>query len=274
MKTFTNLTGKDITTMQVGGPINLVLVPETQDELINILQNQEEPFLILGNGSNIIIKEEGYSGVIIINKIKDIQLDSEEENLIWVSSGTMMCDFAYFCYENGLTGAEFLNEIPGTIGGGIYMNVSAWGEGIDKIFRKALILIEGKIRMADRDFFNFEYRKSSLHNNKKIYILSVAFELKKANKYNIKNKMDRFSLMRESSQPLLKDFPSSGTIFKNVNGLIQKNGLSGLKIGGAEISKKNCGFIINNGNASAFDVIALINIIKDKTKGELEVEIF
>ena len=214
MKTFTNLTGKDITTMKVGGPINLVLVPETQDELINALQIEEQPLLILGNGSNVIIKEEGYSGTIIINKIKSIDKDEEQENLIWVSAGTMMPDFAYFCYENGLAGAEFLNEIPGTIGGGIYMNVSAWGEGIDKIFRKALVLIEGKIRMADKDFFNFEYRKSSLHNNKKIYILSVAFELKKDNRFNIKNKMDRFSLMRENSQPLLKDFPSSGTIFK------------------------------------------------------------
>ena len=109
MKTFTNLTGKDITTMRVGGPINLVLVPETQDELINALQIEEQPLLILGNGSNVIIKEEGYSKTIIINKIKSIDKDEEQENLIWASAGTMMPDFADFCYENGLAGAEFLN---------------------------------------------------------------------------------------------------------------------------------------------------------------------
>jgi UDP-N-acetylmuramate dehydrogenase len=270
MSYYTNLTGKDITTMRAGGLIKKVYKPQSQLEFIELLKELDSNCLVIGNGSNILIKDEGYDGIIIINKIETIEI---RDNLLWATSGTSMPNLCTEALNYGFTGFEFMCDIPGTVGGGIYMNASAWGGDISSILEEVTIFRDGRIEKLTKNDLQLSYRHSVLHNNKDVIILEAGFTIIDSDKSIIAQKINTNRLNRIKTQPLLSEYASSGSIFKKIN-MKELQKLQGYTIGGAQISNINPNFIVNFNNAKTKDILEIIKHIQKTTGGELEVEIF
>jgi UDP-N-acetylmuramate dehydrogenase len=275
---------KEHTTMKVGGKAALMIIPESISciqKFIAFLKNTEIPYMIIGNGSNLIFRDSGYNGVIIKlgAALSAIEVNN---NIISAMAGSSLAHVASVALEHSLTGLEFASGIPGSIGGAVCMNAGAYDGEMRQVVEESLCIDkDGNLITLKGNEHNFSYRHSRLQDDD-LTCLQVKLRLEKGEKSLIQAKMNELNARRREKQPL--NFPSAGSIFKRPPGsfagkLIDDCGLRGTKIGGAQVSDKHCGFIVNTGNATAEDIISLIEYVRDsvyKSSGiklELEVKI-
>lgn len=274
---------KKHTSFKIGGPADLFVYVNSIDNLkiiLNYINTQNIPFFILGNGTNVLASDEGFRGIVInLTKIKD-KLSIADNNIITCSSGISLAKVCVFALKNSLSGLEFAWGIPGSCGGALFMNAGAYGSDMsDIILEGSHIKYDGVEEILGKDKLNLTYRKS-YYTNKPFIITSIKMQLKNENPTIIRSKMYENILKRKTKQPL--EFPNAGSIFKRPEGyyagtLIEQCGLKGKKVGGAMVSPKHAGFIVNTGNATSNDVCNLVNLIKEtvykKTGVTLECEI-
>nr|WP_295278224.1 UDP-N-acetylmuramate dehydrogenase [uncultured Blautia sp.] len=270
------------TTFRIGGPADLFVAPENTDEikkLIAICKEEEVPYFILGNGSNLLVSDKGYRGVImqLYRSFGQITL---KENEIHAQAGALLSGIAAMAREASLTGFEFAGGIPGTLGGAVVMNAGAYGGEMKDVLKEVTVLTpEGEIVTLQADELQMGYRTSVVKEAGYI-VLEAVISLKEGNPEEIKNRMQELAAMRSSKQPL--SYPSAGSTFKRPEGyfagkLIMDSGLRGYQVGGAQVSEKHCGFVINAGNATAKDVTTLMadvqRIVMEKFGVKLEPEV-
>lgn len=256
------------TTFKIGGNCRLMVVPKDEQSCCELVKQAEEcniDYFILGNGSNILCSDNGYEGVIFLMSKPFGKVYLEDEKTICAGSGASLAKVCLYALENSLTGLEFAYGIPGTVGGAVYMNAGAYGGEIGIITIEVRAVDKnGNIRILKPDKLEFGYRKSIFQSNEFV-ILSAKFRLEKGDREDILAKMNELMDKRRDKQPL--EYPNAGSTFKRPEGqfagkLIEDCGLRGFEIGGAQVSSKHCGFIINKGNATFDDVIKLIEHIK------------
>ncbi len=271
---------KKHTSFKIGGPADFFIIIESVEELKAVLKFAKEldiPVTCIGNGSNLLIKDNGIRGLTIKLDFKDLTINEDE---IEAGAGVPIPVLARKAYENGLSGLEFASGIPGTLGGAIKINAGAYGGEFKDVVDFTTYLDNNlQIHTVSNEDQNFSYRNSRFNNTDDI-IISAKMKLKKENKDIIKAKMDELSAKRKDKQPI--NFPNAGSVFKRKNEyiaaeVIDKCGLKGYNIGDAYISDLHAGFIVNKGNATAQDVIQLIEYIKntvhEKYNINLELEI-
>ena len=277
---------KNYTSFKIGGPAECLIKIEKKEELkeILLLANKENiPITIIGNGSNILVSDDGIRGITLIIKIEGIKyLEDGKKVIVNVGAGEKIAKLGRIFLNNQLTGFEEISGIPGSVGGAVRMNAGAHGKEMKDIVKTVTCMdYLGNEKKFNSSEMKFEYRKSILKEEKYI-VTEVEIELEKGNKEKIKEKMDEYTKFRKEKQPL--EYPSAGSTFKRGNDfitakLIDEAGLKGFSIGGAEVSTKHSGFIINKGNATAKDVLELVNKVKEEVykkfnkKIELEVEV-
>lgn len=276
---------KNHTTFKIGGKADFLIKAEEKADITLVYKyaiKNNIPVYIIGRASNLLVKDNGIRGIVIKNLYDNIKIlnQNEEEVELEISSGTTCTKAAKFALEYSLEGLEFSYGIPGTIGGAVRMNAGAYGGEIKNCVEKSLVLDkEGNEKILDYNDHNFVYRNSSIANNNYI-LLSTKIKLKRGNKEEIQQKMEKNMKARLEKQPY--NMPSAGSVFKRGNGfitaqIIDEAGLRGKEIGGAQISPKHAGFIVNNGTATAEDVINLIDYVKktvkEKFNKELETEV-
>jgi len=270
------------TSFKTGGNADLFIKAYSIEEIKNILKISKEnniPLFVLGNGTNILVKDEGYRGIVLQIKLENINI---EGNKVIVQSGVKNAVLAKKLLDKSLTGFEFAAGIPGTIGGAIKMNAGAYGGELKDIVEEVTYLdYEGNLYIINNKECEFSYRHSRFFNEKAI-ILSTQLSLEKGNKDEIQEKMNELATQRKEKQPL--EYPNAGSTFKRGENyitakLIDECGLKGYSIGGASVSEKHAGFIINKKNATSKDILDLIEYVKTKVKektGEdikLEIEV-
>ena len=261
------------TTFRTGGVADIFVVPNDINDLIKLL-NITKDVTIIGNGSNMLVSDKGIRGVTI--SLRNFTKCEINDTTITAQSGILLSKLSNLAYENSLSGLEFASGIPGTLGGATYMNAGAYGQEMKDIVVSSKYLNLDTFEICEIQNHEYEYRKSIYQKNITGIILEVTLKLEKSDKELIKQKMQENFEHRKSKQPL--EFPSAGSIFKREEGivvskLIDEAGLKGYKIGGAEVSTKHAGFIINSGNATSKDVLDLINYIKSTIKEKYNVEI-
>jgi len=276
-----NILLKNYTTFKIGGSAKYFFVARTKEDLIKAIQKAKAlklPFFILGGGSNVLVNDSGYKGLVI--KMENIKYKLKNKNLIYAESGSPFKKIVKFASNNSLTGLEWAAGIPGTIGAAVYGNVAAFGLTIMEAIKsiEALDIKKMKFKNLSRKKINFGNKDSLFKKNKNLIIISIVLKLKKGNSSKIKNKIKEVLNYRKKRHPL--NFPSAGCIFKNPSSdsrsageLIDKCGLKGKKIGGAKISEKHANFIINTGRARAEDVVKLIKIIKNKVRRKFGIKL-
>lgn len=262
---------------KVGGPADILLIPNSKEQVIKSIKICKEnniPFYLIGNGSNILVRDGGFRGVVLsLKNVKNIYVDGEK---IEAECGVMLKEVSDKAIENSLTGFEFACGIPGTIGGAVFMNAGAYDGEISKVIESAEVIDENcNIIRLSREELDFGYR-SSLVMKKGYTVLSAVFKLEKGQVKTIKELIEDLTNKRESKQPL--EYPSVGSTFKRPTGyfagkLIQDAGLKGYSIGGAAVSEKHSGFVINKGNATAKDITDLIKHIQDEVKKQFGVDL-
>lgn len=264
------------TTFRIGGPADCMIDLEDTDQLIKVqsyLQKIEMPIFVLGNGSNLLVSDKGYKGVVlrIGNKMNKITVDG---NRIIARAGAQMAQVARVAYEHGLTGLEFSSGIPGTVGGGVVMNAGAYGGEMSQVVNKVTVVNqESEIMELSNETMEFGYRKSTIKNQPFI-VTEVEFLLTEGDPATIKATMEALSCKRREKQPL--EYPSAGSTFKRPEGhfageLIMNCDLRGYAVGGAKVSDKHCGFLINYGNATAEDVMTLIHHVQEQVSDKYHV---
>ena len=256
------------TTFKIGGEADIFIIPASPAALIYAVKKCNEleiPYFILGNGSNLLVSDGGIEGAVIsLAGINGISSDGEK---ITCGAGAMLSSVCLKALSLSLTGLEFAYGIPGTAGGALYMNAGAYGGQMADVIESAECLTAlGEIKTLKKEDMRLGYR-SSVFKNGGLIIISLTFALKKGDKAEIKAEMDDLLNRRKQKQPL--EYPSAGSTFKRPKGyfagaLIEKNGLKGLTVGGAQVSEKHAGFVINRGGATAADVKALIGKIQKK----------
>ena len=268
---------KNHTTFKVGGPADILVTPASKEELIACLM-LDVPKFVMGNGSNLIVKDNGIRGLVIkTTKVNNVTLDG---NIIEAEVGAYLGKISIFARENSLTGFEFASGIPGTVGGGVSMNAGAYGgEMKDVVTETTYCDLEGNIYTLTNEEHEFGKRKS-FFTGKDFVVLSTKIKLNEGNKEEIASKMEELKVSRNTKQPVT--MPSAGSIFKRPEGhfagkLIEDSGLKGYTIGGAQVSTLHAGFIVNIGYATAKDILDLIKYIQEvvmKNYGvELETEV-
>ena len=280
---------KSHTSFKIGGNADVFVKINTIEELKNILnfcKDENVPITIIGNGSNILVTEKGIRGITIKLELKNIQILDESKSKttkqITVDSGVQLGFLAQKLLKEEIEGFEELSGIPGTIGGAVIMNAGAHGKEMKDIVTEIVAIdYDGNIHKFTNEQAKFEYRKS-LFSSGKYIILQAKLALKSGDKEQIKAKMNEYAQYRKEKQPI--EFPSAGSTFKRGKDfitakLIDDAGLKGYSIGGAQISEKHAGFIINTGNATAKDVLDLVHYAKEKVyekfdkKIELEIKV-
>lgn len=255
------------TTFRIGGNARYFVTPQTVEQVREVLllcNRLELPYYIIGNGSNLLVSDAGYDGVII-QLFKNFNKIHVQDNLIRAQAGALLSAVAVEAWKYSLTGFEFAGGIPGTIGGAVVMNAGAYGGEMKQIVKEVLVIDrEGNIFVLSDEELELEYRKSVLQK-KKYTALEVTVELEKGSEDSIYARMEELKELRKSKQPL--EMPSAGSTFKRPQGnfagkLIMEAGLRGARVGDAQVSDKHCGFVVNNGSATASDVLGLIEHIK------------
>ena len=269
---------KNHITFKVGGPADYLVTPHSEkeiSELIKLCQEKGIPYFIMGNGSNLIVRDNGIRGVVI--KLgSNFSQCRVEGNMLYAGSGALMSKVGKVALENSLNGFEFGSGIPGTIGGAVVMNAGAYGGEMKDIIISATVLTKsGEIKEISREDLQLGYRTSCIIPNNYI-VLSACLELKEGNPDDIKKKMNELAAARREKQPL--EYPSAGSTFKRPEGyfagkLIMDTGLRGYRVGGAQVSDKHCGFVINAGNATASDILDLISDIRDRVEDKFGVRL-
>ena len=264
------------TTFRIGGPADYFVMPETVEELAAVLKlckEEQMPYFILGNGSNLLVGDKGFRGVVIqlYKNFDGIQIEGTK---VTAKAGAMLIRVAKESGKAGLTGLEFASGIPGTIGGAMVMNAGAYGGEMKDVVTAVTVLTkEGDIKILTGDEMNFRYRGSVVEDEGYI-VLEAVMELKEGNLEEIQTRIDELSIQRKTKQPI--EYPSAGSTFKRPEGyfagkLIQDAELRGYRVGGAQVSEKHCGFVINAGGATAADVMQLMQDVSDKVNAQFGV---
>ena len=283
---FWNLLGKDRvlvdepmkrhTTFRIGGPADFFLLPSTVDEVRGILEicrEEELPYFILGNGSNLLVSDKGYRGVII-QLYRNFSNISVEGNEICASSGALLSQIAAAARNASLTGFEFAGGIPGTLGGAVFMNAGAYGGELKDGLKEAVVMTEqGEILTLPVEKLDMGYRTSRIKKAGYL-VLEARLVLEQGDMDKIRDITKDLTEKRVSKQPL--EYPSAGSTFKRPEGyfagkLIMDAGLRGYQVGDAQVSEKHCGFVINKGNATAADVLTLIENVREKVQEQFGV---
>lgn len=273
---------KEHTSFKIGGPCDLMLLPsnlEQIEEALKIVRKANLPLLVLGKGSNLLVSDEGIRGVVL--KLGgNFSTCSAEGVHLYAQSGVSLRSLAEFAADRALEGMEFAHGIPGSLGGAITMNAGAYGGEMKEIVRSVKILrADGSIEELSNEEMGFAYR-SSLVQREDLIVLGAKLELKAGEKEKIFEKMKEYMRRRIEKQPL--NYPSAGSVFKRPEGyfagsLIEECGLKGLRYGGAMVSDKHAGFIVNVGNATCREVLTLIQVVQktvyDIKKVRLEREV-
>lgn len=259
------------TTFRIGGPADyLVSVSDRREvkDIVAVCKEENVPYYIVGNGSNLLVSDKGYRGVII-RIFKDMAEIQVRENRIIAEAGALLSQIAVKALEAGLTGFEFAAGIPGTLGGACRMNAGAYGGEMKDVLEEVVVLDDrGEIRRLSAGELEPGYRTSVIAV-KGYTALEATISLKKGEKEKIKEYMEQLRGKRVSKQPL--EYPSAGSTFKRPEGyfagkLIEDAGLRGFSVGDAQVSEKHCGFVINKGNASAAEVYELMRLVSDKVE--------
>ena len=253
---------------KVGGPADIFLTPKSIEQLsetVKICKQNNIPYLIIGNGSNLLVKDGGIRGVVItLTKLNNMQWKG---NFIKAEAGVLLKEVSDRALENSLTGFEFASGIPGSVGGAVFMNAGAYDGEVKNVILEAEVMdSEGNVIVLSKDELELGYRTSKVMKDN-LVVLSAIFQLELGDKQEIKNRIDELTRKREEKQPL--EYPSAGSTFKRPEGyfagkLIQDAGLKGYSIGGAAVSEKHSGFVINKGGATAKDVLDLIKHVQDE----------
>ena len=268
---------KNHTLVRIGGKADFFVMPETYEEVANVIRFKEKyelPFTLLGNGSNVIVRDGGIRGIVM--HFKHLTGIRVEGNNVIAQGGANIKDASRLALDHQLTGLEFACGIPGSIGGAMVMNAGAYGGEVkDVIDHVRVVTQKGELCTLTKDKLALGYRTSVLSKNNDI-VLEAVFKLVVGNPNLIQEKMNDFTFQRESKQPL--EYPSVGSVFKRPPGmfagkLIQDSGLQGKGVGGAEVSTKHAGFIVNKNNATATDYIATIEMVRKKVKETFGVEL-
>lgn len=268
------------TSLKIGGNADYFVKITEIDELKKILdftQKNNIPLTVVGNGTNLLVKDGGIRGIVIKLELKNFKIKRNSNDVILtVEAGMTLAALAALALKEEIAGLEFLSGIPGTIGGAIRMNAGAYGSEIKDILVKTrYITYDGKIKTLDLKQHEFEYRNSIFSKLKGI-IIDTTIKVKQGNKKEIEEKMNEYATSRRNSQPL--EYPNAGSTFKRKEGiitakLIEECGLKGFNVGDAEVSTKHSGFIINKGKATAEDVLKLVDYIKKQIKEKYNLEI-
>ncbi len=254
---------------KVGGNARYYLIPHSIEELtrvIALIRSKQEPYYILGNGSNLIVPDEGYEGTVI-QVWKNLSEITVCGHTITAQAGAMLSTIAAKALEHSLAGFEFASGIPGTLGGAVTMNAGAYGGEMKDVLVQATVLDQdGKIQTLSKEQLQLGYR-SSIISKEGLIVLEAQMEFQEGIQEDIREKMRDFNSRRREKQPL--EYPSAGSTFKRPEGyfagkLIQDAGLKGYRVGGAQVSEKHSGFVINAGNATAQDIFTLIQNVQEK----------
>ncbi len=274
---------KEHTTFRVGGPADVLVSPQSVEELTRILSLAKEnqiPYYVIGHGSNLLVGDGGIRGLVI-------EFGKEYAGITWdgnisltVQAGCMMSTAANFAYKQGLTGMEFAAGIPGTLGGAIRMNAGAYGGEMKDIVKTVTVMLpDGDVKVMDRDEMHFAYRHS-IADEQDLIILETELVLEHGDPEAIQARMQELGQARREKQPL--EYPSAGSTFKRPEGyfagkLIMEAGLAGYRVGDAQVSEKHCGFVINRGEATAKEIDTLmqdvIRKVQEKDGVTLEPEV-
>lgn len=266
------------TTFRIGGPADCFLQPENREQLMQVLHYLKEvgiPYFVLGNGSNLLVNDTGFGGVMIQigTKMSHVHVSG---NRLTAMAGASMAQVAKAALEHGLTGLEFAAGIPGTVGGGVVMNAGAYDGEMSYVVTEVEVIDDsGELLRLDRDSLEFGYRTSVIKSRSYI-VTEVIFELLPAESGLIRSRMEDFAARRREKQPL--ELPSAGSAFKRPVGLfagklIMDAGLRGYRVGDAQISEKHCGFIVNRGQATAEDVLGLMAEVQRQVKEKFQVDL-
>ncbi len=257
------------TSFHIGGPADALVIPaDTEDirKILRIAQEEQSPLAVVGNGSNLLVRDKGIRGIVL--KLGNALKRWEQKGGTFIfESGVSLAQCCRIIAEAGYSGMEFAVGIPGSLGGAVFMNAGAYdGEMKNRVVSVQVMTRSGEIKTLDRDDLHFSYRHSALQGSDDI-VLEVTLQVQQGDKAAIQAKMDDFSQRRISKQPL--DIPSAGSTFKRPEGrfvgqLVEQSGLKGFRIGGAEVSVKHAGFIVNADHATAADVLQLIEFIQRK----------
>ncbi len=282
----TDVSLAEYTTFKVGGLCRAMVSVTSSDSLIKLLhfmKGESIPYYVLGKGSNIIASDKGYDGVILLMGPDLSGIRLIDDDMIYCEAGTSIADLCSFALKNELTGLEFAFGIPGTVGGALYMNAGAYGGEMNDVIVSAHYIDENlSLKSIDRKDMKLTYRSSIFSENPDYIITDMIIGLKKGESGKIRSRMHELLGKRKEKQPL--NFPSAGSTFKRPEGsyaslLIEQCGLKGVSVGGAEVSTKHSGFIINKGGATSRDILELAGKVKchvEKETGyvlELEPEI-
>lgn len=269
---------KGHTTFRIGGPADLFVTPATEEELIHALKvcrKQQVPFYVIGNGSNLLVSDEGFRGVII-EVYKQLSAIEVQGNKIVAQAGALLSRVANVALEQGLTGFEFAHGIPGTLGGAVTMNAGAYDGEMSMVLEWATIIDQsGELRTLTKEQLELGYR-TSIVQKEHYTVVKAGISLQPGDKIAIQEKMKDFMGRRRDKQPL--EFPSAGSTFKRPVGhfagkLIMDSGLQGHQMGGAQVSAKHCGFVINAGEATCKDVLTLIKYVQEQVYKQFNVKI-
>ena len=269
---------KQHTTFRVGGNADYFVIPQSAEEVKNIValcKEADMPYYILGNGSNLLVGDKGYRGVIIqiYKEMNHIRIDGDK---VIAQAGALLSRVGTATLEAELTGFEFAAGIPGTVGGAVFMNAGAYGGEMKDIIANATVLTQdGDIVTINKEDLELGYRTSVIAK-KGYVVLEAEYQLQKGDKEAIRARMDELKVQRVTKQPL--EYPSAGSTFKRPEGyfagkLIQDAGLRGFQVGGAEVSEKHCGFVINKDQATAADIQELMRQVSDKVMQEFGVKL-
>ena len=270
---------KDHTTFRIGGPADYLILPASMEDVAFVFQclkRHDIPFVILGNGSNVLVLDKGIRGVVIKFN-SPISTIRKKKNTLTAGAGALLRDVSEFAAENSLSGMEFACGIPGSIGGAVFMNAGAYdGEMKNIVSAVRAISPKGEIVQFAANELDFGYRHSIFQENG-CAICEVDLTLAPGNAEEIKEKIAGFTERRESKQPL--EMPSAGSTFKRPEGhyagtLIEQTGLKGFTVGGAQVSDKHAGFVVNAGDATAKDVLELIRQVQDRVFEKHHVKLF
>ena len=269
---------KNHVTFRVGGPADFFVTPKNYEELSWVLKccaKYEMPCYIMGNGSNLLVSDQGYRGVVIqlFRQLNDIQC---EGNVIRAQAGALLSAVANRALEEKLTGFEFAAGIPGTLGGACVMNAGAYGGEMKDVLKSVTVLTREDERITlQKNELELGYR-TSIIAKKDYIVLEAEIELEAGDAEEIKAVMDDLKERRTTKQPL--EYPSAGSTFKRPEGyfagkLIQESGLQGFQVGGAQVSEKHCGFVINKDQATAADIAELIRQVQDRVEEKFGVRL-
>ena len=269
---------KNYTSFKVGGPAELFLSPEDAGQtakLVRFCEKEEIPVFVFGKGSNLLVSDRGIKGAVIYTG-KQCGISLVDENTVRAQSGASLAQLCTFALENSLSGLEFAYGIPGTVGGAVFMNAGAYGgEMKDVLLNSEYVSTDGTSGELDNEAMELSYRHSA-YENSNLVITAASVRLAPADRNEIKSTMNDILARRKEKQPL--EYPSAGSTFKRPEGnfagaLIEQCGLKGVSVGGAQVSEKHAGFIINRGGATAADILSLIKHVQARVKAQTGVSL-